>query len=201
VTAEVLLYKRNRKQKGAPRQEPAAASSTAYVSDINREYARLLRFYVAAQRLLNTQSKEDLFNAIHEIIANLIGCEEIGIFRIDEGCKLSLVSSRGLDTEQFQRIPLGSSLIGKTLLSEDIYFGGEIAGNFRLPQEANLSACIPLRVNERLYGAIGIFRLLPQKPELGSDDKELLCLLARMTAAVLLCTTHCHVLQLKEEVE
>ena len=131
VTAEVLLYKRNRKQKGAPRQEPAAASSTAYVSDINREYARLL------------QSKEDLFNAIHEIIANLIGCEEIGIFRIDEGCKLSLVSSRGLDTEQFQRIPLGSSLIGKTLLSEDIYFGGEIAGNFRLPQEANLSACIP----------------------------------------------------------
>ncbi len=156
-------------------------------------YARLSRFYVATQRLLDAQSSEELFEIIHEIVASLIGCEEFGIFRLDQHGSLSLVSSCGIDTEKLQRIPLGSSLIGMISLKGEPYLGGGPSPGYRLPQESDLSACIPLKRNGQLFGAIGIFRLLPQKTALQPDDKDLLCLLGRLAAVMLLCSaTFCH---------
>ena len=169
------------------------ASSPARYSVSESHYARLSRFYVATQRLLDAQSSEELFEIIHEIVASLIGCEEFGIFRLDQHGTLSLVSSCGIDTEKLQRIPLGSSLIGMISLKGEPYLGGASSPGYRLPQESHLSACIPLKRNGQLFGAIGIFRLLPQKAALQPDDKDLLCLLGRLAAIMLLCNaTFCH---------
>jgi hypothetical protein len=160
---------------------------TGRCSGLEAQYRRLMHFYAAAQKLLASESREDLFAAIQEVVTNLIGCEEIGIFRInEEKCNLSCVSSLGLDQAGLEYIPIGCSLIGATMLNREPYFGG--ATKYRLPQEANITACVPLHWNNRLLGAIGIFRLLPQKPVLTAEDKELLHLVGKMASTLLLCT-------------
>jgi hypothetical protein len=169
-------------------------------SEIESHYARLVRFRVATERLLDAQSREDLFEIIHEIVANLVGCDEFGIFRIDEQCALSLVSSCGIDNEKLRRIPLGSSLVGAIALKGEPYFDGEPLPGVRLPQESDLTACIPLKRHERLFGAIGIFRLLPHKAALEADDRDLLRLVGKLAAVVLLCASaFCHTVAIGAE--
>ena len=159
-------------------------------SGLEAQYTRLARFYVAAQRLLDAESREDVYTAIQDVVANLVGCEEVGIFRFDDQTReLFLVSSMGLDDADIGRIPVGSSLIGTTMLQGVAYFGGE--AKCRLPQEADITACIPLRSKDRLFGAIATFRLLPQKPELSVEDRDLLSLLGRLSAVALLSTAAC----------
>ena len=176
------------------------ARPAAQSSEIEMHYAHLMRCYVAAQRLLDAESHEDLFEIIHEIVASLIGCDEFGIFRINEQCSLSLVSSCGIDKDKLKKIPLGSSLIGTIALKGDPYFDGETLPEFSLPQESNLTACIPLKRQERLFGAIGIFRLLPHKVVLNADDKDLLCLIGRLAAVVLLSSSvFCHTVSVGSE--
>jgi hypothetical protein len=59
---------------------------TSHYSELESHYARLMGFYVATQRLLDAESRENLFEIIHEIIATRIGCDEFGVFRVDEQC-------------------------------------------------------------------------------------------------------------------
>jgi len=193
--AEVVrLRKRQRRLRTALESvRSQLARLTSHCSAIESDYARLMRFYVATQRLLDAQSSEDLFGIIHEIVADLVGCQEFGIFRVDEHCTLSLVSSCGIDEEKLQRIPLGSSLIGTTALKGEAYFIGAAHSEFHLSQESNLTACVPLKRQGQLFGAVAVFRLLPQKAGLDPEDQELLCLVGRLAAIVLLCkSTFCH---------
>jgi len=195
-----LSRRQRRLQTELDRERSEFARLTSRCSETESHYAHLMRFYVATQRLLDAQSHEDLFEIIHEIVANLVGCDEFGVFRLDERCTLSLVSSCGIDKEKLQRIPLGSSLIGTIALKGDPYFGGEALPDLSLPQESNLTACIPLRCHGRLFGAIGIFRLLPQKVALDADDKDLLCLVGRLAAVALLCNSvFCHTVAIEAE--
>jgi hypothetical protein len=168
-------------------QDSKTAALARRYSNLESHYARLARCYVTAETILAASSREELFSAIEDTVANLVGCEEIGIFLIDEQeCKLSLVSSRGLDTTGLEQIPVESSLIGTAMLTGELYLGGET--KWRLPQEANVNAVIPLRVNARLFGAIAIFRLLPQITALTAEGGDVLRLLGKMAAVVLLGT-------------
>jgi hypothetical protein len=69
---------------------------------------------------------------------------------------------------------------GETWVAGD---GGETVG-----PEAALTACLPLKLEDRVTGAIAIFRLLPQKSGLEPVDRELFDLLATHAAMALYCT-------------
>ena len=51
--------------------------------------------------------------------------------------------------------------------------------------DQDLTACIPLSLDGQLMGAIAIFRLLPQKPNLEAIDYELFDMLAIHAAIAL----------------
>lgn len=169
-------------------EEQSRRFSQEYL-EIQQQNSNLANLYVASYRLHGTLDRQEVLATIQEIIINLIGSEELGIFVSDPKTPaLSLVASHGIETTGLQRIPLGSGVIGHVAKTGEIYVTGEQDGLDRAPGEANLTACVPLKVNGKVIGAVAIFRLLTQKAGFEELDRELFNLLATHAATALYCT-------------
>ena len=162
--------------------------SEQYVQ-VEQQNSNLANLYVASYRLHGTLDRKEVLSTLQEIIINLIGSEELGIFELNQKkSALSLVASFGIEPEHFQGISLGSGLIGRVAKTGEMYLAGEGNRNGPSGGEANLTACIPLRVGDKIIGVIAIFRLLQQKPGLEAVDRELFDLLATHAGMALYCT-------------
>src|SRR5437660_70357 len=129
------------------------------VIHLEEQNADLARLYAACDRMHSSLVRDDVLTTIQEIVANLIGSEEIAIYELAPGAPaLSLIASTGIDEERFATVALGDGSIGcaaqtgKRLVDET-------------PGSA-LTACVPLLLGTTVCGMIGIFRMLPQKPAL-----------------------------------
>jgi hypothetical protein len=160
---------------------------TAEHATIEQENNALASLYVATYSLHGTLDQEELLRAIQEIIANLVGSEEIAIFELSEdGSELLLLASMGIDAGRYQRISVGSGLIGQSVQSEELYSTPDSeCGPSGLEIDENLTVSVPLRIDGEPIGAIAIFRLLTQKSGLEPVDFELFDLLATQAAMAL----------------
>ena len=166
--------------------------SEKYV-EVEQHNANLANLYVASYRLHSTLDRKEVLETIQEIIINLIGSEELGIFELGpERGALKLVSSFGIESEQYRNIALGSGLIGNVALTGETYLAEHLNGNGAAgavkAEEAHLTSCIPLKVDGKVTGAIAIFRLLQHKDGLQEVDHELFHLLATHAATALYCS-------------
>jgi nitrate/nitrite-specific signal transduction histidine kinase len=159
--------------------------------EVEQHNANLANLYVASYRLHSTLNRQEVLETIQEIIINLIGSEELGIFELQPGhTSLELVSSFGIEPERYRHIALGSGLIGKVAQTGETYLDESSNGNGNAPavDEDHLTSCIPLKVDGKVTGAIAIFRLLQQKNGLQEVDYELFHLLATHAATALYCS-------------
>ncbi|HEV8435718.1 MAG TPA: GAF domain-containing protein [Thermoanaerobaculia bacterium] len=161
--------------------------SSRYV-DVEQQNTNLANLYVATYQLHGTLDRERVLAAIKEVIINLIGSEELGIWEIT-GDSLTLLDSFGIDPQQFEKLKLDGEggLIGLVAETGQRYVAGEadlVGGG----SQESLSACIPLKLDETVIGVIGIFRLLPQKSGFEPIDLELFELLGSHAATALYCT-------------
>jgi hypothetical protein len=153
--------------------------------DLEAQNMNLANLYVASYRLHGTLDRAEVLATIQEIVTNLVGSEEIGVFEMDEArTSLRLIASTGIDPETYRVIPVGSGHIGRCAQTGDTYVSGDGAASEEVG-EADLSACIPLLLNERVSGVIALFRLLPQKNGIEALDRELFDLLATHAATAL----------------
>jgi hypothetical protein len=156
---------------------------------VEQQNQNLANLYVASYRLHGTVDRGELMLALQEIVANLVGSEEMAVFELSEdGRTLCLAGSMGLDPERYREIPTDRGLIGQALRSGQTYVGGLEPGESRSAGEENLTACIPLFVEERPLGVIAIFRLLSHKLQIEDIDRELFELLAAQASVALYCT-------------
>ncbi len=156
--------------------------------EAEQQSANLTNLYVASYRLHSTLDRQEVFDAIKEIIINLIGSEELGIFELNQDSSaLSLVSHFGLEPESFESIPLGSGLIGWVASTGEAYLDEKGALD-KLTQKSPLTACFPLKLGDEIMGTIAVFRLLQQKNGFDESDRKLFELLATQAAAALYCT-------------
>ena len=156
---------------------------------LEQQNASLANLYVASFRLHSTLERQEVLGVIKEIVINLIGSEEIAIFELDpKKSVLSLVASCGIEPEEYQTIPLGTGCIGRAALTGEVYLRDGDSRSVELPEEAYLTACIPLKLDGQVSGVIAIFRLLQQKPGIEALDHELFDLLATHAAVALHCT-------------
>lgn len=156
--------------------------------EVEKRNNDLMNLYVASYRLHGTLDRDEVIGTIQEIVANLVGCEESGIFEVSPaGDELRLVASTGIDEAAFLRIRLGDGAIGKAALEGET-FVAEGPVDDEPESGPRLTACIPLKLNGRVTGAIALFRLLPQKPALEGVDHEMFELLATHAATALYCT-------------
>jgi len=149
----------------------------------------LANLYVASYRLHGTVDHGELMRALEEIVSNLVGSEEMGVFELSkDGRVLSLAASLGLDLSRYRELPADRGLIGQVLRSGQTWVaeGGSAAA--RAEGEENLTACVPLVLGERPLGVIAIFRLLSHKPQVEDVDRELFELLAAQASVALYCT-------------
>jgi hypothetical protein len=169
--------------------ERESRSFSEQYSEVEQQNSKLANLYVASYQLHGTVDRQEVLATIQEIIINLIGSEELGIFELKpDGLALSLTASYGIDPTCFRTIPLGSGLIGSSVLRGESYLAEEHDCSGSLPEEVGLTACIPLKLGERVIGAIAIFRLLSQKAGFGTLDYELFDLLATHAATALYWT-------------
>jgi len=162
--------------------------SRQYV-DVEQQNNNLANLYVASYQLHSTLDRGEVLAAIKEIVINLIGCEELGIYELSaDGAALRLVGSFGIDPAAYATVPVGSGIIGNTALSGEIYLPGKGIQHGRTPRETNLTVCVPLKLGEKVSGALAVFRLLPQKKGLEAIDYELFNLLATHAGTALYLT-------------
>jgi hypothetical protein len=160
------------------------AFAARYV-EVEQQNTNLANLYVASYQLHGTLDRERVIESIKEIVINLIGSEELCVWEC-EGERLELVGSFGMDEAVWLNVAFGSGLIGACAQTGERFLVGE--GPEPNGREAGLTACVPLKLDEKVVGAIGIFRLLPQKEGLAPVDFELFDLLASHGASALYCT-------------
>lgn len=142
---------------------------------LERHHFLLERLNAASARLLQAIELGDVYEAIGEIIGNLIGCEEVAIFQhhaLDQ--TFSMAWSVGVEKETLQQFGLGAGLIGRAAHEGTSQFQNRRPGTPLLPHESKLTACIPLKLDRAIIGVIVILGLLPQKNGLEWSDFELL---------------------------
>ena len=145
--------------------------------------SNLSNLYVASYQLHASVERETVLNTIQEIVINLIGSEEVAVFELDGATQeFRLASSFGVEEKRLKNFKAGSGPIAQRLLSGEVFINDHIAGG-----EDKLTACVPLRIGERIIGAILVFRLLEHKQELQPVDHELFELLAIHASTALYC--------------
>jgi len=154
---------------------------------LERQNNDLLSMYVATYRLHSTLDSSEVVGTIKEIVINLVGSEVFGVYVLDEASqRLTLVAHEGLENAQLEAVRVGEGLIGKAVAAGKLWVA---------PPETDLKAdtgqpiaVIPLKITERVIGAIAIFRLLMQKDAFGAVDYELFELLGGHAATALYVT-------------
>jgi GAF domain-containing protein len=170
-------------------QEESRRASERYV-EVEQQNTNLANLYVASYQLHGTLDRGRVLASIQEIIINLIGSEELAIWELhEEREELMLAASFGIDEASWHTIPLDSNagVIGLVTVTGERFIAGQSPLQ-ATAREAGLTACIPLKLDDRVIGAIGIFSLLAQKDGLQPVDFEMFDLLASHAATALYCT-------------
>ena len=138
----------------------------------------LMNLFVAAARLHANLDRPGVLATIREILSDLIGSQAMALFELDAaGNTLLLVESIGVDASSMRRVPLGTGLIGAVAQTGVAYFSDD--------GESRVIACVPLKIGASVIGAIAVFRLLEQKQQLETSDRELLDFMSTHAALAL----------------
>jgi hypothetical protein len=142
---------------------------------IERNHFLLMRLNAANARLIQSLEHNDVFEAIAEIIANLVGSEEIALFDFHPTEQnFSLAWSSGVEAGALQPFLCGAGMFGRAVHQGSSQFRERQPETALLPHEKNLTACVILKSSGEIVGVIAIFGLLPQKNNLEWADFELL---------------------------
>jgi hypothetical protein len=138
-----------------------------------------LHLEVAERRLRESTDQSDALHAIREIVTNLLGSEEIAIFKVGPTqAILSLFWSFGFDAAPHATLdPLRSPILRRVLEGEP-YLEGAFEGEEKGDAVAGFNVLVPIRLASRTEAVLAIRSLLPQKTCFDESDVRLVHLLA-----------------------
>jgi GAF domain-containing protein len=152
------------------------------------QMANMASLYIAVNSLHAALDRTAVLASVQDVVTTLIGSEEMAIFEVDgDHRRLNLLASQGIEPGRYQQVDLGQGLIGTAASTGESVIRTEGGSVDRQGDDA-ITACIPMKIGQRVRGVIAIFRLLPHKGGLNSVDLELLDLLSTHAAVALLFT-------------
>jgi hypothetical protein len=160
--------------------------------EIERENNNLANLYVASYQLHSTLDLREVTQIILEILLNFIGARTFAIVLVDESRGVLVpLAAEGIPRDRIPFVPVGKGAIGAVVttgkaLVDTVARAGSAGGSVELERPLIVS---PLRIKEKVVGAIVIWEFLPQKTELADVDHELLNLLAAHAASALTSAT------------
>jgi hypothetical protein len=152
--------------------------------DIERENNNLANLYVASFQLHSTLDLREVTQIILEILLNFVGAKTFAIQLVDEEHgKLRTLAAEGIARDKVPEHATTEGRAGQVIQSGQSFIDGE-----RLRMRADLERpliIVPLKIRERVVGAVIIWDLLSQKTALADVDYELFNLLAAHAASAL----------------
>lgn len=136
-----------------------------------------LRLEAAQKRLAESRDQEDAIEGLREIVANLLGSEEVGLFKVERRTATFQVCwSFGIDSENYDLSrALGEVGLQRVMRGECHL---ELPARDRSGARSRVQAFVPLRLANQTVAILAILRLLPQKLAFDRSDMELLELLS-----------------------
>jgi GAF domain-containing protein len=152
------------------------------------QMANMASLYIAVNSLHAALDRTAVLASVQDVVTTLIGSEEMAICEVDgDHRRLHLLASQGIEPGRYQQVDLGQGLIGTAASTSESVIRTEGGSVDRQGDDA-ITACIPMKIGQRVLGVIAIFRLLPHKGGLNSVDLDLLDLLSTHAAVALLFT-------------
>ncbi len=138
--------------------------------EVEEENNNLANLYVASYQLHSTLDLDEVLKIIVEIVINLVGAEIFAVYLLDgDSGQLDVAVSEGADPSAFPSCSKPGGIIAKSLEA-----GEPLCGDSSQPADLDEPiVCIPLIVQNRSIGLIGIFGLLQQKDGFSALDHEL----------------------------
>jgi hypothetical protein len=153
-------------------------------SEIERENNNLANLYVASFQLHSTLDLREVTQIILEILLNFVGAKTFAIQLVDEEHQtLRTLAAEGVDRARVPQTPVAQGRIGEVIGKAEPWVDHD-----RLRARADLehpAIIVPLKIRDKVVGAIVIYDLLAQKTALADVDYELFNLLAAHAASAL----------------
>ncbi len=146
--------------------------SDDYVA-VEEQNSELASLFVALERLHGSADRGDAMAAVQEIVVNMVGSEELGVYQLDRAGGLELAHGFGLAAARPDRYPPGDGTVARVAANGAPF----VAGRGEASEDPDLTAAIPLRSGGRVAGVLAIWRLLGHKPSLTDLDQRLFSVL------------------------
>ena len=140
---------------------------------LERNHTLFAQVRAATSQLIGARSRSEALDTALEIVANLLGCEDAAIFEMDGG-ELVPIRAVGEHAMRATRVRVGEGIVGESAARRTAQYS-----------DGGVLAAVPLLVAGRARGVLALFRLLPQKTELGPTDRDLLETVAGLCGLVL----------------
>jgi hypothetical protein len=132
------------------------------------------KVYAARIRLQNTLDQADALDAIREIAGNLIGTEEVAVFKVDKKrAELWLYWSFGVDPNKHSVLEVCREPKLKQVLNGKAVYRLRLSNENLLSTDDPVSALIPILVDGSPCAVIVLFRLFPHKAGIEEVDREI----------------------------
>ncbi|HWK89516.1 MAG TPA: GAF domain-containing protein [Longimicrobium sp.] len=178
--AEVVRLRRR-----AEAAEAANHRMAAEHAELAEGLSVLTRLWVAASALHEAADENAALRALEEVMINLAGTEEFGVFEMEAGVLVPVHAFGVADGRLRPHAPAG--VVARVVESGDAWRTDSphphpLDGP---DQPCEPVACIPLRMGGRVAGVVVVWGFLPQKMAFEPFDLELYALLANRAAPAL----------------
>jgi hypothetical protein len=146
---------------------------TERVLGAEQRLVRAAQLYASVAELHKTSDTDEVVTVIKEIVANLLGCEEMGVYDVwPLGPVCTYVDGIGLDANTFGTLPPTHPVVRAAIQSKRVLVPADpmIEPLNGLP----ITALIPLTDGDAICGLVILFRMLRQKPVMEPSDLDLL---------------------------
>ena len=157
---------------------------TSLMIEAERRSSRLMSLYVALHQLHATLDRQEVYSAIAEIAVDLLGADRFALLLQDEehrGAKVAL--ARGLEGDPPASVANGEYRPGDGQIEATLSDGQLRIGPL---EGSDCLAIVPLRVEERVIGALVVWSVFAHKQGSLENDRDLLDLLSVHASSALL---------------
>ncbi len=142
------------------------------------------RLEAAQKRLRESVDRADTLEAIREIVTNLLGCEEIGLFTVERG-NGGLLWSFGIDTQRHGTLDSFDESALRRVMQGEFHVAQVDHEEHTRYENPPLRIFVPIRLHGRTVGVLVMLKLLPQKLGFDKADINLVKLLSDETGKAL----------------
>ncbi|MGA2448056.1 MAG: GAF domain-containing protein [Polyangiaceae bacterium] len=187
ATVERLESEKARLLSAVHEQETLSGRFHERFSEVESDLESLANLHVATHQIHASLRVPVVMKNIMDLLVQLVGAASLGVyFATEDRRQLVPIASTGVDLPRLPAVVLATDVAGATTdaILERTFLTG-LAYVAEGLVEAPPAACVPLRLEQTVVGAIAVFTLLPQKPTLLQVDRDLFDLLDAHAAAAL----------------